>query len=203
PQRPACGGLAAAAQHPVAQSAAAGWPRKPSLRRQKLDTTVERRNHYACTVVSALHRCVGCRCWPSEVAAPLSRRCIVVSATPRGLGSAPWFRQRPVVSALHRGLGHRDRPPVPRNQPRGDQRSQSPATRSPHQWPPTSPPVAPQLPPRAPRSPHPWPPTSPPVAPDLPNSGPQSAQSPQNPTAGSSERSSSKRPDAAERGGDE
>src|SRR5699024_6140989 len=161
--RPACGGLAAAAQHPVAQSAAAGWPRKPSLRRQKLDTTVERRNHYACTVVSALHRCVGCRCWPSEVAAPLSRRCIVVSATATDL---PY----PGISLE----ATRDR--------RVQQRD---------------------LPTSGPRSPHQWPPISPPVAPELPNSGPQSAQSPQNPTAGSSERSSSKRPDAAERGGDE
>src|SRR5699024_2095471 len=121
PQRPACGGLAAAAQHPVAQSAAAGWPRKPSLRRQKLDTTVERRNHYACTVVSELHRCVGCRCWPSEVAAPLSRRSIVVSPTATHLSPA----EISLEATRERRVQQRDLP--------------TSGPRSPQQWPPKRP----------------------------------------------------------------
>src|SRR5699024_11121075 len=71
-----------------------------------------------------------------------------------GLGAPPLCRLQVLaergrcaaVSTLHRGLGHRDSPLERRNQPRGDQRSQSPATRSPHQWPPISPTVAPKAP---------------------------------------------------------
>src|SRR5699024_2011342 len=99
-------------------------------------------------------------------------RCAAVSTLHRGFGHAPWSRQRPVVSAAPRGLGAASwsRPPRPT--------SRTPESAS-----------------RRPEIAESSNAISPPVAPDLPNSGPQSAQSPQNPTAGSSERSSSKRPD--------
>src|SRR5699024_1253993 len=71
-----------------------------------------------------------------------------------GLGAPPLCRLQVLaerglcasVSTLHRGLGHRDSPLARRNQPRGDQPSQSSATRSPPQWPPITPTLSPKAP---------------------------------------------------------